>query len=84
MASSSSDQENSTSFEGLKCWYTNACSLNEEKLDELRLVIAQSAPDIIFITETWFKPEKWETYGTKQEEINLEGYICFRKDRESI
>jgi hypothetical protein len=82
MASSSNDQENSTSFEGLKCWYTNACSL-KEKLDELRLVIAKSAPDIIFITETWFKPKEWEN-GTKQEEINLKGYACFRKDRESI
>jgi len=69
-----------TSTKSLKCWYTNACSLNEEKLDELRLLIAQPdlAPDIIFITETWFKKE------TEQVEIDLQGYKCFRKDRESI
>jgi len=80
MASSGSDQENSTSVEGLRCWYTNACSLNEEKLDELRLLIAQPdlAPDIIFITEAWFKKE------TEQKKIDLQGYKCFRKDRESI
>ncbi len=42
------------------------------------IVIAQSAPDIIFITETWFKPE------TKQDKIDLKGYKCFRKDREGI
>ncbi len=82
MASSSNDQGNSTTFEGLNCWYTNACSL-EKKLDELRLVIAQSAPDIIFITETWFKPETNQD-GTKQDKINLKGYKCFRKDRKSI
>jgi len=72
MASSSNDQENSESVEGLKCWYTNAGSLDEEKLDELRLLIASLPPDIIFITETWFK---------QKTVFELEGYECIRKDR---
>ncbi len=77
MASSSYVPKISLPVDSLKCWYTNACSL-EKKLDELRCVIAQSAPDIIFITETWFKP------AIVQNEVDLEGYKCFRKDRESV
>ena len=70
MAEESSTADNSV----FKCWYTNATSLNKDKLDELRIMISQSAPDIVFITETW-----WQNEGS---EIDLEGYKCFRKDRE--
>ncbi|RNA44981.1 hypothetical protein BpHYR1_007564 [Brachionus plicatilis] len=35
----------------LRCWYTNATSLNQDKLDELRVMCADAAPDIIFISE---------------------------------
>ena len=59
----------------LKCWYTNATSLNEDKLDELRLLVAQSAPDIIFITETWFDEKSSTT------ETDIEGYKCFKNNR---
>jgi len=58
----------------LKCWYTHFCSLNGEKLDELRLLIASSPPDIIFITETWLNQE------TEQKDFDLEGYKSFRKN----
>ncbi len=58
----------------LKCWYTNATSLNN-KLDELSILVSQSAPDIIFITETHFN---------KDSVTDLEGYKCFRKDREDM
>lgn len=56
----------------LKCWYTNATSLNAEKLDELRVICADIEPDIIFITETWYDSRSI---------IHIEGYECFRKDR---
>ena len=56
----------------LSCWYTNATSLNSDKLDELRIVCANTEPDILFITETWFN-EKSIT--------NLDGYKIFRADR---
>jgi hypothetical protein len=56
----------------LKCWYTNATSLNQDKLDELRAMCADMGPDIIFISETWFNSGSI---------IHIEGYECFRKDR---
>jgi len=59
----------------LNCWYINASSLTN-KLDELTLLVFQSAPDIIFITETKFDGRK----PTNKTETELDGYICFRKD----
>ena len=56
----------------LKCWYTNATSLNQDKLDELRVMCADAGPDIIFISETWFNSGSI---------IHIEGYECFRRDR---
>ena len=56
----------------LKCWYTNATSLNAEKLDELRVICADKEPDIIFITETWYDSLSI---------IHIKRYECFRKDR---
>ena len=56
----------------LSCWYTNATSLNTDKLDELRIICANTEPDILFTTETWFN-EKSITY--------LDGYNFFRNDR---
>jgi len=58
----------------LNCWYTNPTGLTN-KLDELTLLVYQSAPDIIFITETWFNDE------TPTNETELDGYICLRRDR---
>ena len=56
----------------LKCWYTNATSLNQDKLDELRAMCSDASPDIIFISETWY--QRWSI-------IHIEGYECFRRDR---
>ena len=56
----------------LKCWYTNATSLNQEKLDELRAMCADEDFDIIFISETWYRSSSI---------IRIEGYECFRRDR---
>ncbi len=48
----------------LKCFYTNARSLNN-KIEELRLIADDCKPDIIGITETWAHSES---------HINIEGY----------
>ena len=56
----------------LSCWYTNATSLNSDKLDELRILCDNTEPDILFVTETWFN-EKSITH--------LDGYKIFRTDR---
>nr|XP_047129493.1 uncharacterized protein LOC124809440 [Hydra vulgaris] len=40
----------------LMIWYTNATSLNN-KIDELRLQCEIYKPDVICVTETWFKAE---------------------------
>jgi len=54
----------------LRCWHTNANSLNTKKLKELRLIIHQSELDIIFITET-----KWDEKTTAK----INGYEHFSK-----
>ncbi len=39
----------------LRCWYTNATSLNN-KFDVFKTELAhQDYPDLVFVTETWFK-----------------------------
>jgi hypothetical protein len=55
----------------LKCLYLNPTSLNN-KLEELKLCIESTRPDIIFVTETWF---------TENSIVNLEGYQIFRQDK---
>ena len=57
---------------GLSCWYTNATSLTPGKLDELRAECIDTAYDVRFVSETWFND---------QSIINIEGYDCFRRDR---
>lgn len=44
----------------LSFYYTNATSLNN-KINELRAVAADSKPDIIPITETWFENQTAQT-----------------------
>ena len=57
----------------LSCWYTNATSLNSTKLDDLRAECLDTDYDIRFVTETWFN---------KESIVNIDGYDCFRADRE--
>ena len=54
-------------------WYTNATSLNN-KIDELRLQTEIYEPDVIFVTETWFKAES---------DANINNYNIFRNDRKT-
>jgi hypothetical protein len=42
------------SFSNLKCMYLNASSL-DNKLDELKTVVDTYRPEIIGVSETWFK-----------------------------
>ena len=55
-----------------KCYYTNATSLNADKINELQLLVKNEKYDMIFITETWFDELSVPT---------LIGFNNFRKDR---
>jgi exonuclease III len=55
----------------LTVWYTNATSLNN-KIDELRLLVNIHKPDVVCVTETWFKLES---------DVNINSYNIFRLDR---
>ena len=61
---------------GLKCLYTNACSLLN-KMSELRHRADSCNADIIAITETWASDELTDA------EFAIDGYTLFRKDRET-
>ena len=52
--------------------YTNATSLNGDKLRELSIISAQELPHLIMITEIWFD---------EHSAANLENYTLFRRDR---
>ncbi|XP_047144807.2 uncharacterized protein LOC124818279 [Hydra vulgaris] len=54
-------------------WFTNATSLNN-KIDELRLQCEIYKPDVICVTETWFKAEP---------DVNIISYNIFRSDRKT-
>ena len=57
--------------DSLKCMYLNATSL-DNKLDEFRVVIDSYCPQIVAVSETWFKNNSI---------ANVNGYNLFRKDR---
>lgn len=59
--------------DGLKCLYTNANSLIN-KMDELRHRAEEM--DIIAVTETWATAE------ITDRELDIEGYIMYRRDRQ--
>ena len=63
---------NTSSIDKLKCYYTNATSLNGDKLLELSAYAVNEDPHCIFITETWF---------TDISVPQLDNYILFRHDR---
>ncbi|XP_059585091.1 uncharacterized protein LOC109285840 [Alligator mississippiensis] len=58
---------------GLKCLCTNAHSMGN-KQEELALLLADTNPDIVGLTETW-----WES--THDWAVNIKGYRLFRWDR---
>ena len=66
--SSSSPTNNRT----LLCLYTNATSLNSQKLEELATLADTYGYDVIFITETWFD----ETSAPA-----LPNYFIYQRDR---
>ena len=67
----------STKISRLKCFYVNARSVvNKDKRTELELYVDKEKPDVIGITESWAKK------SIKDSELELDGYIMFRKDRE--
>jgi len=55
--------------------YFNARSIGN-KMNELQLLVAEEKPDIVGITETWLTDKIYD------QEIGMEGYTLFRKDRE--
>jgi hypothetical protein len=62
----------------VKCFYTNARSMMKiDKRTELLLYVDKEKPDIIGITESWAKE------SIQDSELELNGYVMFRKDRES-
>ena len=63
----------------VKCFMVNATSLSSiSKRDELELYIKQNKLDIVAITETWATENIWET------ELNVDGYVTYRRDRHEI
>ena len=58
----------------LSCYYTNATSLNGDKLRELTLIAATEEPHVMCITETWF-----DEYSS----AHIDNYKLFRRDRGS-
>ena len=41
----------------LSCWYTNALSLNTEKLSDIRAECLNTNYDVRFVSETWFNDQ---------------------------
>ena len=58
----------------LKIPYANARSILP-KIDELRTVVSCDSPDIVCVVETWLSEE------IANDEVVIEGYDCFRHDR---
>ncbi|XP_065645257.1 uncharacterized protein LOC136075750 [Hydra vulgaris] len=56
----------------LKCLYTNATSLNSDKVDKLSLLASTYKPHIIFINETWFKEDSL---------VSIENYYLHKFNR---
>ena len=65
---------NSSKIFKLKCYYTNATSLNADKIAELELKACLEEYHLIFITETWFNETSVPS---------LKNYDLFRRDRGS-
>ena len=60
--------------EKLRCWYTNATSL-ENKWDQFKAeLLEKNQPHLVFVTETWFSDVSLKL---------LDNYVIFNKDREA-
>jgi len=67
-----------TNTSSLKAFYVNTRSVvNIDKRTELELYVDKEKPDIIGITESWAKE------SIQDSELELEGYVMFRKDRDT-
>ena len=63
---------------GVKCMFTNMRSLmNENKREELEMIVMQEQIDVIGVTESWTHE------GINDGEISLKGYTMFRRDRKN-
>ena len=62
---------NTNVYSKLKCWYTNATSLNN-KFNEFEARIYSEDPDVVLVTETWWKSDSI---------VLLDNYILYRCDR---
>ena len=60
-------------YSKLKCWYTNATSLNS-KFSEFEARIYTENPDVVMVTETW-----WQLGSL----VQLDDYTLYRCDREA-
>ncbi len=72
--SNKTNLSNSSKIFKLKCYYTNATSLNADKIAELELKACLEEYHLIFITETWFNETSVPS---------LKNYDLFRRDRGS-
>ena len=62
----------------IKCFYANARSIiNRKKRMELELYVEEEEPDIIGLTESWAKVDMGDC------ELDIDGYVMFRRDREN-
>jgi len=62
----------------IKCFYANTRSIiSMGKRTELELYVEEEEPDIIGLTETWAKEEMEDC------EMEIDGYVMFRRDREN-
>ena len=62
----------------LNCLYTNPTSLNNKMLELQANLELGDFPHLVFITETWFKPETADKPGSM---VKLNGYDLHRWDR---
>ena len=60
---------------GLKIAHLNVCSLIN-KMDELKLLMAPKSLDVLTISESWLHS------NIEDDEFNLPGYSCVRRDRD--
>ena len=74
MVGDRSHSTQSSNHETLTIMYSNARSLLP-KIEELRVLVHSNQPDIICIVESWLSQDVFDN------EINITGYNCHRKDR---
>ena len=73
------ETKNNTTFNYLKCWYTNAEFITN-KLPEFKTRIDEDMPDIIAIVETGLKENANAKHYFPDAALEIEGYNMFRCD----